>query len=511
MMAQRMAASELRAYATGLLYVSVATGIGWLLHPSPAGSGVRLCYVVAVLLSAVRDGLWPSLATSLLSTLALDFFFIPPIFSLTIASADDAAALAMFGVVAVIVSNLVSRTRAQAVAALERARTMEALLQLSTKLAAAVTAEQVLSTVTDQISLVLQAPTILLIARDADLVLSASSQPEHPPDEADIAAAVRCWHDAAAGETQNATHDTPAWRFMPMHTTRGIVGVLGVARSANDGAPAPERRRMMQALADQAALAIERIALAESLDRARLAAEGERLLSTVFASVSHDLRTPLHAILAAASELAEPAQPTDMAARRAIVRTIREEAERLNRCIANMFDMTRIESGVLTARRNAIDLGDVVSATLRRCRAVLAVHRLDIEVPATLPMVLGDEVLLEHVLFNLLDNAAKYAPAGSLIRLSARVDDGGVLLSLADEGRGMPPEVLPRVFDKFYRGRQAEGQPPGMGLGLAICRGFVEAMGGVITASNRSDRRGALFCVRLPLAPVLLGADLALT
>ena len=254
-------------------------------------------------------------------------------------------------------------------------------------------------------------------------------------------------------------------------------------------------------------MAIERVNLAADVDRTRLLAETERLRSALLTSISHDLRTPLAAILGAASGLENYHALLDEAGRRDLLATIRDEAERLNRFVGNLLDMTRLESGALAPRLEAVDLGEMVGAALARAGRVLADHRVEMDLAADLPLLRIDPVLFEQVLFNLLDNAAKYAPEGSTVKLRAWHEavpgtQAGVLrLQVIDEGPGLPEDALDRVFDKFHRIPGGDRQRAGTGLGLAICRGFVTAMGGSVVAANRRDRSGAVFTVTFPALP----------
>jgi two-component system sensor histidine kinase KdpD len=240
--------------------------------------------------------------------------------------------------------------------------------------------------------------------------------------------------------------------------------------------------------------------LAQDVGRARLEAETERLRSALLTSISHDLRTPLASILGAATSLKNYRKELDEAALEVLVGTIQEESERLNRFIVNLLDMTRLESGALVPRVEPVDLSDIVGSALERAKKILGAHKVEIDLAGPLPLLRLDPVLFEQVLFNLLDNAAKYAPAGSLIRVQARRKAAAVRLQVIDEGPGIPPADIDRIFDKFYRIRAADRQRAGTGLGLAVCRGFVEAMGGSIVAANRQERRGAVFSITLPVA-----------
>jgi two-component system sensor histidine kinase KdpD len=284
-----------------------------------------------------------------------------------------------------------------------------------------------------------------------------------------------------------------------MNTGRGAVGVVGIDRDAPGPILTPDQHRLLDALVDQAALAIERVNLVEDVDRARLVAETDRLRAALLTSISHDLRTPLASILGSATSLATQGQTQDEVTRLDLICNIQDEAERLNRFIGNLLDMTRLESGPLRIRTGAVEVSDAIGSALRRAAKILSQHRTQLSLEPDLPMLDADEVLLEQVLFNLLDNASKYAPTGSLITIKAWQADGKVVLQILDEGPGIPPTDLERVFDKFYRVGGADRKRAGTGLGLAISRGFVEAMQGSITAGNRTDRLGAVFTLTLPV------------
>jgi len=330
----------------------------------------------------------------------------------------------------------------------------------------------------------------------------AGYPPEDTLDEGDLAAAK--WAFEQGQEAGRGANTLPGAQrlFLPMRTARGVVAIIGLDSQQEGALLTPDQRRLLDSLSDQTALAIERLHLAEEMDRARMVAETEKLRSALLTSISHDLRTPLAAILGSASSLKAYRVSLDVAEQDELLGTIQDEAERLNHFIANLLDMTRLESGALAPNLAAIDLGDVIGSVLRR--APLQLHKVSLDIEPGLPMLKLDPVLFEQVLFNLLDNAAKYAPAGSTITLKARRESGAVRLMVLDEGPGLPEEDRERVFDKFYRVRAADKKRAGTGLGLAIARGFMESMGGTITAANRSDRPGltpgAIFNLTLPIA-----------
>jgi two-component system sensor histidine kinase KdpD len=317
-------------------------------------------------------------------------------------------------------------------------------------------------------------------------------------DEADLAAARWCFEKNQATGRGADTLPGAKRRFMPLRTARGAVGVVGIDRDKPGLLLTPEDSRLFDALSDQAAVAIDRVNLAKDIDRARLAEETDRLRSALLTSISHDLRTPLASILGSATSLVSHGREFDDSVQASLLRTIQEEAERLNRFIGNLLDMTRLESGPLKPQSGPVDLSDIVGATLQRAGKILGEHEVDIDLEAGLPMLDVDMVLMEQVLFNLFDNAAKYAPPHSLITIAARRENGSVAIRVLDEGEGIPEADLDRIFDKFYRVHRSDRQRAGTGLGLAICRGFIEAMGGSITAANRIERRGAAFTIKLP-------------
>jgi two-component system sensor histidine kinase KdpD len=246
-------------------------------------------------------------------------------------------------------------------------------------------------------------------------------------------------------------------------------------------------------------LAIERVHLVEDIERVRRAADTDRLRSALLTSISHDLRTPLAAVLGAAAALRDLPKSLDETAKADLLATIIDESERLNRFIANLLDMTKLESGAVAPNLAPHDIGEIVGSALERAKKILTRDRVEVAIPSDLPMVAVDPVLFEQVLFNLLDNAAKYAPAGTTVRIQGWAERDAVKLEVLDQGDGIPPDDLERIFDKFHRVQKGDRVRAGTGLGLSISRGFVEAMHGTIAAANRADRPGAVFTIALPI------------
>ena len=491
---------EVKAYIASLAYVAAATLVAFLLRQALGVSNLAQVFLIAVLASAVTYGLWASLFACLVSILAYNFFFLPPLYTFTIADPENVVALFFYTVVALIASNLAARVRAQAVTARERVRITEELYLFSRKLAGTAKLDDLLWATAHQIALMLKVRVVLLLPENGGLAVKAGFPPEDMLDEADLAAARWCFEKNQATGRGADTLPGAKRRFMPLRTGRGAVGVAGIDSDKPGLLLTPEESRLLDALSDQAAVAIDRVNLAAETDRARLAAETDRLRSALLTSISHDLRTPLASILGSATSLVSHRQEFRDEVQASLLRTIQEEAERLNRFIGNLLDMTRLESGALSPQSGPADLSDVIGATVQRASKILQNHQVKIDLEPNLPMVEADMVLMEQVLFNLFDNAAKYAPEGSHIEVAAARDNGFVAVRVLDEGDGIPEADLERIFDKFYRVRRADRQRAGTGLGLAICRGFVEAMGGRITAANRTDRHGAVFTVMLRVA-----------
>lgn len=482
-------------YVISLLLVFAAIPVALALHQFLGVANIALVFLTAILISAVLHGLGPSLFGCLIAVLAYNFFFLPPLYTFTIADPENLVALFFFAVIAVIASNLAARVHGQAMAARQRAKTTDDLYQFSRKLAVAVTLDDLLWATAHQMALMLKVRVVLLLPDGDTISVRAGFPPEDELDEADLAAATWCWDKTRAAGRGSDTLPGAKWLFLPLRTGRGRMGVVGIIRDEPGPLLAPNQQRLLDALSDQAALAIERINLALDLHQARLQAETDRLRQALLTSISHDLRTPLASILGSASSLKSHSAILDEPTKQALLGTILEESERLNRFIGNLLDMTRLESGTLKPRSGLVVLSDVVGAALQRASKILAAHRVGVDLPAGLPMLDLDMVLFEQVLFNVLDNAAKYAPPGSLIQLRAQLDDSLVKLEIMDEGDGIPPGTEELVFEKFYRARGADRRRAGTGLGLAICRGFVEAMNGTIVLANRTDRSGLIVTI----------------
>jgi len=497
--AERAAPFDPRPYVVALLAVAGALGVGELIEPFLGIENVDLVFLTAVVGVAVRYGLWPSLFATVASSLCYNFFFLPPIYTFTITDPTNIGAFVFFTIVAVVVSHFAARGRTRTVAAHDRVRTVELLYAFSRKLAGVGTLDDVLWATAYQTALMLKVRVVLLLPENGSIAVKAGYPPEDMLDDADIAAAKWAWQNDRSAGRGSDTLPGAKRLFLPMRTGRGAIGVIGIDSDKPGPLLTPDQRRLLDALIDQSALAIERVRLVEDLERAKRTAEADRLRSALLTSISHDLKTPLAAVLGAAGTLRDLSSALSEREKADLLATIVDEAERLNRFIANLLDMTKLESGAIVPNAARHDIGEIVGSALRRASKILAHHQVELELAADLPMLDLDAVLFEQVLFNLLDNAAKYSPDGTTIRIQSWRDQDSVCLQVLDEGDGIPPTELEHIFDKFYRVHKGDRVRAGTGLGLAISRGFVEAMHGTITAANRTDRTGAVFAIRLPI------------
>ena len=492
-MTAQQSRGTLAPYARSGGVVFVCTLVCWAMLGRIDNSNLIMVYLLGVAFVATRHGRRPSGLAALLSVAAFDFFFVPPYMTFAV---SDTQYLITFGVmllVSLLISTLAVRVKAQAEAARQREQRTHALYAMSRELASARTAEEVARVATRHVSDSVQG--------SADVLLpGADGRLEGPTGNGAGASsretAVAQWtfdHGRMAGLGTDTLPGASAL-YVPLKGTKSTLGVLGVRPHEALLPLAPDQLDLLETLARQAASGLERIRLASEAEQARLAVEAERLRSTLLSSVSHDLRTPLATITGAASTLLQPGS-LDEAAEHELKEAIYEEAERLNRLVTNLLDMTRLESGSLQLTRDWHSLEELVGTALARVERRAKERPIKVSIPADLPLVPADGVLVEQVLVNLLDNALKYTPPGSRVLVTATSSEGAVTVEVADEGPGLPAGAEERVFEKFYRG--GSGQR-GFGLGLPICNAIVTAHGGRIWAEPKPPR-GAVFRFTLPL------------
>ncbi len=486
--------------AAAVAAVALGVSAGALLEQFTDLPNLSMIFLFAVLLCALRFGLLSAVTAATLSFVAYNFFFIAPRYTLTIASPHELFALLIFLAVAIVTGGLAGRLREQATATRERAETTQALYDFSRKLSAVPKIDDVLWLLAAQSAAVVKGKSIILLDHSGDLAIEGGWPPEDTLSTPDWAAARWAYQKREPTGFLTGTLPSATYQFRPLLSASGPVGVLGVAPDDADDELPTATASALQSFADQAAIAIERTRLVELAAKAETAAESERLRGALLSSISHDLRTPLASILGSATSLRQFGERMPQQDRAELLATIEEEAGRLSAFVSNLLDMTRLEAGAFDIRRDWIDVGDAVRGAVARANKVAPNRRIETSIDPNLPLVCGDAALIEQVIFNLLDNANKYSSGESVTRIEARTSASEVQITVTDEGIGIPPDALTKIFDKFYRVAGGDGRAPGTGLGLSICAGLVSAMGGTISATSpASNGKGTEITILLPI------------
>jgi two-component system sensor histidine kinase KdpD len=484
-------------YLSSLGLVGAATLLGLLFRGRFEPTNLVMLYLAMVVISAIYLGRGPSLIAAITGVLAFDYFLVPPYFTFAVGDTQYVLTFLVLLAISLVVSTLTVRVREQAEAAIQREARATALFTLGRDLTSAKDLEQVANTIIAHISEVFGREVAIFLPKDGQVSAFAHS-PDYLPDE--NALAVANWvfqHDQPAGRGTDTLPEASV-RCHPLMTSRGLVGVLGIRPPESGSTLNLEQRQSLLAFADQAALSIERAILAEQARLTEVLTAADKLQTALLNSISHDLRTPLVSITGALSTLEQEDQHLEQSAQRSLIHTAREEADRLNRLVGNLLDMTRLEAGALKLRREPCDVEDLIGTAIGQMEERLAGRNVHVDVPEGLPMISADFVLIVHVLNNLLDNALKYSAKDSPLEVRARQAENEVQVTVMDQGIGIPQADLERVFDKFYRVQRPE-QVTGTGLGLAICKGIVEAHGGRIWAEARAGG-GTRVNITLPAA-----------
>ncbi|MGB4074745.1 DUF4118 domain-containing protein [Pseudomonas sp.] len=486
-------------YLQAALATLVASGVALGLSRFLELPNISLIFLTAVLVVAVRSSLGPALACAGLSFLAYNFLFIPPTFTLTIERQEDVLTLLFFLVMAGLTGNLASRQRRQLQALRQTQAETTALLELSRKLTAATDRQAVLAAAIQQFAQWHEVE-ISLLARSSDGVWKVEAGVQRLLTEQERAAADWSWqHDQPAG-LGTGTLPGGRWWWSPLSGEEGPLALLGV--SPKDGGALPaEQRRLITALGQPLAQALERAQLAADLEAARLHGQTEELRSALLASVSHDLRTPLTAMRGSIDSLLALGEQIPLADRRELLEGTRDEAERLDRYIQNLLDMTRLGHGGLKLARDWVAPADIVASSVQRLRPVLAALQVEIVVPRDLPLLYVHAALIEQALVNVLENAARFSPAQGRLRVAIDCDAQELRFSVSDQGPGIPEHERSKIFDMFYTAARGDRGGQGTGLGLAICQGMLGAHGGRVSVGDGLDGQGASLVLHLPLHP----------
>ncbi len=481
-------------YAQASSLIALVTLIGVSIAAFGNITNIALLYLLPVMFAATRYGVWTGAITGVVSSLAYNFFFIPPIYNFTIADPQNLITVLVLIGVAMVCSSLAARLRAQAVLARASAGQNSALAGFARLLTAVTRTEELGQVACAEISRLFDAQSMLLMPGEGGMELRAAYPPEDRMGALDHAAARWAFDKARPAGRGSDTLTASEWLFHPLAAGGRVIGVFGLARAdaalpiRSDGLP------LLLSLLDQAALALERIGMEAEMAHVARLEERDRLRAALLSSVSHDLRTPLTIMLGTLGAM----QPAD-AVQAAALTTARAEAERLQRFVDNLLDMVRIEAGSLDHSIEPVDIAEAVASAVHDLRRALAGRPIALDVAPELPFVLADPQLFHHCLINLIENAAKYGDAGSTITVAARRLREGISLDVRDEGPGLPPGEEARIFGTFAR-IEGSDRSGGSGLGLAIVKGFAEAMGVAVSAANRTDRAGACFTLTFPEA-----------
>ena len=486
-------------YAWGAAVAAACTTIASVMFPHFERSNLIMVLLLGVMIVATRWGRGPSVLAAILSVAAFDFLFVPPHYTFAVADTQYVVTLVVMTLAAFLIGTLTVRIKEQAEIARQRERRTSALYSLSRELASTRNLDTMISAVRRHVEEIFECPMeVLLEGEGGRLEIRAAGAEPFVTSPKELAVAQ--WvheHSETAGRGTSTLAGAQALH-LPLLGSLGPVGVLAVRLDSAQGPLGTDQRHLLEAFANQSALALERALVAREAHRQRLAAEGERLRNAILAAVSHDLRTPLAAICGAASSLATSQDKLDPAASRELVLTIHEEAERMNRLANNLLDMGRLQSHGVVLHREWQPLEEVFGSALDQLDRHLEGREVVPRVPEDLPLVPIDAVLIERVLVNLLENALHYTPPGSPIELTASAAGGEVTVAVLDRGPGLSPGEERQIFEKFFRGESAKSSR-GIGLGLAVARAIVEAHGGRIWAENRPGG-GAAFRFSLPLS-----------
>jgi len=484
-----------RSYLPGLFYVGVATLAAWYLDRNfRASSDLGMIFLAAVLTAAVLQGLRPALLAAGLAFVIYDYFFLKPRYSFVIGSPTDVLTLFVFLAVALVTGFLAGRVRDQQEATQKRAAAITSLLGASRRLSASAKKADAASALAEQLSAATGGRGMILLPIGGEIAVAAAAPAMSQLSTQDMAAARWAWEHGEAAGAGTGTLPAAAWTFWPL---QGISARVGVAATEPQAGGDGEAERFVLSLLDQGAIALERAELAAEASEADALRRSERLRTALLNSISHDLRTPLAGVLGAATTLIEYGSSLEQPVQTDLLESIRDEAERLNRYVSNLLDMTKLEGGGVAPRAQSTDLRDVVTAAAERIARRLGKRELVRDYPPTLSTVPADPALLEQALVNILENAIAYSDDGSRIEAAVYEDERNVVISIEDEGRGIPTAQLKQVFEKFQRLDQTSDR--GTGLGLAIAKGFVDAMGGRIAAASPiHDGRGTRILISLP-------------
>ncbi len=493
--------SPARNYAWAVLSILAVTLLGEILTPRLDLTNLALIYLLPVLISAVRWGRGPAFLGSFLGVLAFNFFFVPPIFTFEVANIQHVFILVIFLLVAIVTSTLATKLRDETRKATEREERTLALYDLSREIAATTELDQVLKTFVDKVAGIVDGKAIVLVHnRDTNTMEQVASEAADTfLDKKEYAVARQVFEQGRpAGRGLGIFEGEKSLFFFPVKAEERTLAVLGIRPGNEALSLSPEQTQLIETLSNLAAVIIVRLELAKEAEQAKWLAESEKLHRTLLNSISHDFRTPLASIMGAVTSLIEEKDIYTPATREVLLGTIREEARRMNRFVENLLDMVRLESGTLKLNMRPCDIQDIIGVVLREMRDTLTGHPVKVDIPPDVPSVMADFILIEQVLINLLENAAKYSPPDVPVSISVAVREKDLVVTVSNAGPSIPGGEQEHIFDKFYRQRSSQ-HVSGTGLGLFICKGIIEAHGGRIWI-DPSPEHGNSFSFSLAVA-----------
>jgi two-component system sensor histidine kinase KdpD len=487
--------------------IAAAVALGKLIPDLHRPGNMSTLFMAVVVFSAITFGRGVAVITSVVAFLSYNFFFLDPFFDFRVAHAVDLITLLIFLIVAIAIGSLAGTVREQAEAAQARIKAMRALYDFASRLGATFRRDDLVHAVAIHANRVSDRQAMVMLAQDGELAISHAWPPEDTLEPSGWAAARWAREHGEPAGFGTDTLPTAEWHFRPIRTKESVIGVVGIRRKDGERTAAAEMLRTLDAVLDQAAVAIERVDYAEEAAKVEALNATDRLRGALLSSVSHDLRTPLTSILGSVTTLRQQGHQLSEEGRKELLAMIEEEADRLDRFVGDLLNMTRLESGALETKADWIDIADLIDSAIRRVARQPKAGLVGRKVAADLPLIRADFVLLENVLVNLIDNALKHANGATRIELAARSLGDRVEVTVSDDGPGISAADMPRLFDKFYRAGQtdpkrADAGRAGAGLGLSICKGLVEAMGGEIAVTSPTEiGRGARFAVTFPVPP----------
>jgi two-component system sensor histidine kinase KdpD len=494
----------LRPYLWSTAGVVLATLVGIGLTDLAPVPNVSMLYLLAVVFSAARFGIWPALLASGLSFLAYNFFFSEPRYTFSVTEPHELLSLLTFLIVALLISAIAGQAKLQANKAAGRAQAAQRLYEFAKRLSGTSDPQAVLDATVIQVYRDLSRATVILLAEGDLLTVKAACPPEYEIDPDTLSVAHHAYSNTALTSAGPRRPSTVPWLFLPLRTPERTLGLIGVAHTLAEGPLEPEIITFLQTVAELTSTAFERARLGQEISTARTAAETERMRNILLSSISHDFRTPLASVLGAATSLIDYGAKLPETARRDLLVQVKDEAEHLDGMVRNLLALTRVEAHALEMHKDWVDVRELFDHTAAVARRRGATQTFEVNVEKELPFVPADPTLLDQVVGNLVGNATRYAGPKARVTLEAKRSGGDVLLSVTDDGPGIPSTILPHVFDRFVRGPTLGDGGQSTGLGLAIAKGIVEAHQGTIWAGSPVEGgRGTRITVRLPLAEKL--------